>query len=111
MANTNTRGASAPAISQKDVEHAAASIAHLGHGALNEIAALCTVALAAMETSGACEGEDLALLLQVMHQKASDIANCIDYEALQINLMLDCPRATKRRAARNSIRTAVGVAA
>lgn len=101
MAHSPAMGAAAPATpATADVEGTAISIALLGRGALTEIAALCSVALAALETNNACGGEDLALLLTVIEQKAQDIANCIDAEAEQINIKVGCHRAAKRRAAR-----------
>ncbi len=101
MAHSPAMGATAPATpTTDDFEGTAACIAELGHGALSEIAALCSVALAALETDNACGGEDVALLLTVIEQKAQDIANCIDAEAEQINIRVGCHRAAKRRAAR-----------
>lgn len=102
MAHSPAMGAAAPAtsLSPFQLQTTAEVLALLGRGALTEISALCTVSLAALETSGTWDTEDLALCLQMIRSKADDIANCIDHEASEVNIDLTCPRFAARRAAR-----------
>lgn len=102
MANTNSGAIAAQNDDSTRNLGAADTLAHLGFGALREISALCSISLSALENPGTLHLEHIALCLEVMRDKADDIANCIDHEAEQVNLSISCPRATARHAARRA---------
>lgn len=103
MAHSPALGTPAAALTDAArVESVAHDIALLSSGALSEISALCSLSLAALESPGTFHLEHLALCIQVIRAKADDIANCIDYEAEQINIIAECPRVIARRAARQA---------
>lgn len=94
--------ATAPAqqVSPDALVQAASNMAHLAYGALQEISLLCFMTLNHLETPGEMsDAETAARILEIIENKADEIATVIDVEASSVGIAVALVRRERRKAA------------
>lgn len=82
------------------MEAAAVNIAHLAYGALQDISLLCFMTLNHLETPGEMgDAETAARILEIIEDKAEEIATAIEVEARGAGITVELVRRERRKAA------------